>query len=316
MKSIRVALHGYDELTSSERARADEYLRRHPEAWRLVREGRHLRQVLAAASTAEISDDLLATIVASRALGDKALPDSLVPIADAVDAAVSADPTFADRYHRLEARLREIEDEIPPAREHFEKLTASLRYDEKPRRDGSSEPGKRPHARDRRPVIRARRIGMMAVVAVGALFAVLFFVSESTLQPHERLAALDRLPETHAPLALRGAGPEHRSAAASYAAGLDAISDARRTTLGLFPRFSESHLHSALQHMDSVVEAEPPESPIRLRALYAKGRIYLHLGETLRAEQALLEVARTDGSAAIDARELLEAMAHYGITPG
>jgi hypothetical protein len=135
MKSIRAALLSYDELTSPERARVDDYLRTHPEACILVTEGRRLRQVLAAASTAEISDDLLATIAASRVLGDRALPDYLVPIAEAVDGAVSTDPTVAHRYHRFESRLRELEDESPSPREHFEKLTASLRSSARGRRD-------------------------------------------------------------------------------------------------------------------------------------------------------------------------------------
>lgn len=183
-------------------------------------------------------------------------------------------------------------------------------------------PARRPLGRD--PVARPRRWrpawpvvgrGVAALLLLAAVFyGTLRVVGETARSPAERLAALEVLPPAYEPLRLRGAVGEAPDVTPEvhYMAGREALRAARRTVLGLFPRYDAARLEDALAAFDRAWAVDP-EGPIGLEARFHAGRIHLHRGEVDAARAALEAVAARHGPRAAEARALLERMAAHGL---
>jgi hypothetical protein len=119
------------------------------------------------------------------------------------------------------------------------------------------------------------------------------------------LADLGDLPDAYGGLHLRGDAPADRTSD-RYALALDALADARRSTLGLFPRYDDDALDAVAARLREVVDASGPDSWEGLEALYVLGKIRLHQGRSEEAVWALQAVVALEGPHAAEARRRLD----------
>jgi len=143
------------------------------------------------------------------------------------------------------------------------------------------------------------------LVAYGGLAA----VSAAQQTDRARLADLADL-ASYAPIATRGAGAD--PLAERLDAALDGVDDARRTTLGLFPRFDSARLDAVAVDLAGISSAADPASSVSQEARLALARVRLHQGRDGEAVRLLAALVGEQSYRAAEARRLLDAVR----TPG
>ncbi|MEM1042438.1 MAG: hypothetical protein AAGI91_07385 [Bacteroidota bacterium] len=330
MGSIEQALLNYDDLPASERDAVDAYLAEHPEAELIRAEGRAVRALLddAARAGAEVPDaESMARYLASQyAAGNHPLPPDLAALGNRIEDAFDEHPELERRYAMMQDRLKTLTQGAESPAAQFKRLT-SLPLDP----DGSSGIGftpytptavpKREPARSwrtsvtDRPAVPLRRrvslprLALAASLALALLYGGLFFASGSSLSSYERLAGLDEVADEFQGLRLRGADGDMDPVADRYAEALDALHDARSTTLGLFPSYAPDGLREATALLEQAASLGAPDGPIALEARFVIGKIRLYQGDEAAARQAFQTVVDERGPSAPDAQRLLDALA-------
>ena len=117
------------------------------------------------------------------------------------------------------------------------------------------------------------------------------------------MAALGEV-EAIPPPVLRGTkGP---SAADRLTPALEAVAAARRSTLGLFPRYDEAALDEAAAALAAVAADADPRSMASQEARLALGRVRLHQGRDAEAARVLGGLVAQGSYRASVARRLLD----------
>jgi predicted negative regulator of RcsB-dependent stress response len=139
------------------------------------------------------------------------------------------------------------------------------------------------------------------LVAYGGLAA----VSASQQTDRERLADLGDL-ASYTPIETRGA--EVEGLASRLDAALDAVTDARRTTLGLFPRYDTDRLDAAAAEIALIIGAADARSSVSQEARLALARVRLQQSRDSEAVRLLSTLVREQSYRAAEARRLLDAV--------
>jgi hypothetical protein len=133
----------------------------------------------------------------------------------------------------------------------------------------------------------------------------LFLVSTQTISDRYRLADLDGLADYEA-LRLRGGEADDLDTRLDVA--LDGIDDARRSVLGLFPRYDNEALDGVATNLEDVVSAAAPNSSVHEEALFALARVRFAQEREAPARAALEALVEGRGARASEARRLLDAL--------
>ena len=305
MTPIEQKLLLYGDLTPLQRVEVEDYVQRHPEWAPLLAEAQALHDLLRAGRTDEAFPDAsaLAEYVVDQALNRPLTPESAARHS-LVEEALAENPMLERQARAMRQRLQQLAAEAEDPLVQFERLTG--------RRD-VFEPAS-PVAPRVLPW-RTLRFAVAACLAIVALYGALALTSHLTRPERARLADLGDLPEAYEGLHLRGDAPADRTAD-RYALALEALANARRSTLGLFPHYDDAALGGATAQLREVVDASGPDSWEGLEALYVLGKINLYRGQDDEALWALQSVVALEGPHAAEARRLLDYLQREGREEG
>jgi hypothetical protein len=300
MNDIEQKLLTYDDLAPAEQEEVARYVEEHPEWAPLLAEVRALHALLRAGRADAAPDaSAVAEYVLSRAL-DPPSPEREARHAH-VEAALAEDPALARQAREMARTLEQIAAESEDPVAHFERLTGR-RLDAAP-----AAPAATPAPR----VLRWQplRLALAACLALAVLYGALALASRLTQPERALLADLGDLPGDYEGLRFRGDAPADRTAD-RYALALEALDDARSSTLGLFPTYDAAALDTVAARLREVVDTSGPGSWEGLEALYVLGKIRLYQGRDEEAIWALQAVVALEGPHAADARRLLDYLQH------
>lgn len=219
----------------------------------------------------------------------------------ALEAIFPADPLA--HFRALDARMQEV---YPPPRfaaveeKRRAERTAAVR---------AADRASAPRAAMRRPVW-ARPYALAAVLVL--LLAGSAVVWRGLQTPLGDFTAQELTLEGYG--TVRGDTPAATTPEQRYATALHDLDDARRTTLGLFPRYDRERLLAARGLLDGVVRDTSSGDFLRLEALYVLGKTNVLLGDRDAATDALQQVILGEGAKAPEAHALLNEI-HNG-APG
>lgn len=210
----------------------------------------------------------------------------------------------ASAEQRLDRLVRDTADPV----ERFEALTGRSLARADASGDVSGD-GAAPHLRlvdlEVAPPPRVRWLprlaAAVAVLAVGYGGAAV--VSSQWVSERAQVAGLDTVEAIGMPT-LRGV--EETPNEARAVAALQAVLDARRSTLGLFPRYDAGALEAASSDLEAVAADVAPDSWVSQEVRLARGRVMLHLGADEEAARVLGALVREGGYRASAARRLLD----------
>lgn len=315
MPSLSERLDDYPDLPPDERAAVDRDVAASgsPDDTRRLSEERSLAAVLDAAATARlgrpVTADHVADVLADASLGIDH------PDAARVRAAIDADPELKAAADRIRARLdaRPARTEAPeeqferlfgaelPAHAELAEIAEAPARRTRPDRAAASDRAAAAPARARfASMRRALVLAAGVVVAYGALFA----VSESQRTDRARVADLKDLAD-YAPATTRGADGSDRLSERLDAA-LDAVVEARQTTLGLFPHFDAPALDAAATEISAVIGESAPGTTVSQEARLALARVRLYQNRDADAVRLLGALVRERSYRAPEARRLLD----------
>ena len=305
MTHITDRLDAYPSLAPHEREEVDAYVAANPEWETALHEVRQLAALLDR-HRAGVSRVDVAEAVASEALGQTMDPE--VADALATDAHLNA---HADTVRQRVAELAaEMEDPVA----QFERLTGraaasplslvntgSLPFPDRRADDRAPEPTVRPG--------RLRRAWTRPLATAAALLVVayssLFLISTQTIPDRDRLADLGVLSD-YEPLRLRGGEADDLERRLDVV--LDEVDDARRSILGLFPRYDAEALDDVAIHLEDVVSAAAPGSSVHEEALFALARVRFVQEREAPARASLEALIEAGGARAPGARRLLDVL--------
>lgn len=299
-------LDAYPLLPPDERAAVERDVEAAPHLAARLADARAVAATLdAAAPGGPVTADDVARRETDRLLGH-ATPD-----AERIDAAVDADPALAAEAERTRARLAEWAVVAEPPADQFARLMTA--YAQPP-----SEPAAeaRPLARADRAAVdraaaapaRARRapalrrfVLAMGVVAVAYVAA--FAGSSLTTPERDRVAALAEV--GYVVPTVRG-GDVAGDQTARLTAALDAVAGARRTTLGLFPRYDTAALDAAALDLEALTASADAASVVSQEARFALGRVRLQQERDADAARVLGTLVAEGSYRAPEARRILD----------
>ena len=271
-----------------------------------------LAREVEAAGDAELAAALAeARAFAARLDAAAAPPDLAQHLADerlghatdpAFAARIASDPALRDQAARVGARLDAVLAEAEDPVTQFERLSGHAL--QAPRAE-------RPRAADRAavPAPRAARVSRLRLVrglAVAAAvcvtaYAGLFAASTARVPEPVRVADLDAALDYDAPTLRGGAAPD-----ASLALAVDRLADARRSTLGLFPRYDDDALDAAAAELSRVAAAADAGGSVQQEALLRLARVRVHQERFADAQAPLRELVALGDYTAPTARRLLD----------
>ena len=306
MSPLSDRLDDYAALPPDERAALDREAAASPADAARLADARRFADLLdgAARPDGTVTPDDLAAHLTDRALG--LVPDE----AERIAAALAADPDLRAQADAMQAHLDALGGAEDPLAQ-FERLSGH-RLAETPEATPAAqrrEPARAARASDRtaaapprRALVSARRVLVAAafvVLAYGGLFAV------SSGPPTERARVAD-LPDlaSYDPPTLRGTSGD--PLAARLDATLDAVADARRSTLGLFPTVDDAALDAAATEIEEIAAAAGPDSAVSQEARLALARVRLHQSRDAEAVRILGALVREQSYRATEARRLLD----------
>lgn len=296
-------LDAYPLLPPDERAAVERDVEAAPHLAARLADARTAAAVLdAAAPHRPVTADDVARRETDRLLGH-ATPD-----AGRIDAAVDADPALAAEAERIRARLAGWAAVAEPPADHLARLMGA--YTESPAGEARSPARADRTAVDRaatppsrgRPAPALRRLVLamgVVVVAYGAAFA----GSALTTPERDRVASLGEV--GYAVPTVRG-GDAADAQTARLSAALDAVADARRTTLGLFPRYDAAALDAAASDLEALVASADASSVVSQEARFALGRVRLQQERDADAARVLGTLVAEGSYRAPEARRLLD----------
>ncbi len=297
-------LDAYPLLPPDERAAVERDVERAPEWAERLAEARALAATLDAASpVAPVTADDVARRETDRLLGHT------TPDAERIDAAVAADAGLAAEAERFRDRLADWAAAAEPPADQFARLMVAHSAPEvgapvEASSDRTARAADRtaatPPRAGRSPAFR-RLVLALGVVAVayGAAFA----GSSLTVSERDRVAALSEV--GYVAPTVRG-GDASASQTARLTAALDAVAGARRTTLGLFPRYDASALDAAAGELEALIASADPASVVSQEARLALGRVRLQQGRDADAARVLGTLVTGESYHAPEARRLLD----------
>ncbi len=319
MKPIEERILLYSELSPEERSEVDAYVASHPELSELlegVRAFENLVKEAQAFAGQPPGDSVLAYYVATRLLERHPMPEGLRGVFARLEAALENDAALRERYGIFERRMRELEA-ASDAVAQFERLAG---YTLEPPGEGERPPALHPSKprrmadrASRRParLFRTARLparwAMAASLALVALYGVLFVISEASRPALDRSLHLDEDAGAFNGLHVRSGNGGFMTGPADslYFRAMDALGEARTSTLGLFPHYDAERLREAAGYLKKVVEMEEPNTFLYLEAQFFLGKIYLAQGNLPEAEAAFEAVVSGQGSRMDEAREML-----------
>ena len=102
---------------------------------------------------------------------------------------------------------------------------------------------------------------------------------------------------------------------AHYLSGLAWVYEARTEVLGRVLAYSESRLDRAIEHLQTVTESSE-NGRVLEDAYWLLGKAHLMKQDADRAIEALTEVEHIEGRRAVEARQLIEAIAEIDVNGG
>ena len=304
MTDITDRLADYPALSPREREAVDAYVAAHPEWAETHEEARQLADLLDRTRSGVEPLDV-AEAVAGEALGQ--------PMRADVRRAMASDPDLRAHADAVQARVAELAADMEDPLAQFERLTgraAAPRADPASPRRAETLDGRR--ADDRAPAARPGGLRLawsrplayaaaVCLIAYGGLFA----YSAQSLSDRDRLADLGGLAD-YEPLRLRGGEADDLDARLDVV--LDGVDDARRSTLGLFPRYDDDALDDVARGLQDIVSAAAPGSTVHEEALFGLARVRFAQDRAAPARAALDALIAGGGARAREARRLLDAL--------
>lgn len=289
MTDLDRLLDAYPELSPADRADADRQLAAHPDRALDWARARRLADLFDAAGPDDLDD--LARRALDQRMGGGA-PDMLPPTPEAT---------------RIGARLDlfEAEAEDPVAR--FERMSGRQWGEASVDPEsigGDSAPAQPVLVSVPRRLSRLPRLAAAAAVLLVA-YGASWMASAASVTPREQLADLGSI-EVQAPPTMRGAQAVPDAQALTDA--LQAVHDARRSTLGLFPSYDPAGLDAAAGLLAAVADQAEPASWVSQEARLALGRVHLARQRDVEAARVLGELVREGQYRAPVARRLLDAI--------
>ena len=261
-------------------------------------------------------DEALAYYRATRQVSPHPVPASLHEAFARIGARLSEDASLRARSETLSRRMAALEAAGDPV-EQFERLTGH-RLPRGPQ-PAPEEPAEVVAASETatpapgRPAIlrlwgQAGRWIVAAVVLLVALYGALALVSHLAQSDLKRLAVLEGAAFDGEGLRMRSGvtPPDYTSSEARYRQALPLLRDARKHTLGLFPRYDQRLLSDAAILLERVAAQEPAASPLRSEAQYLLAKVRLAQEDAEGAKAALRAVLSGSGWRVPEARALLE----------
>ena len=315
MTSLSERLDDYAVLPPDERSAVDRDVAASgsAEAARRLADARAFAALLDSAAAGPVTSDDVGVYLADLSLG-------LEPSdAGRVRAALDADPALRAEAARVQARLDALHADAEAPAAQLERLAghrlpapaaaatppaagAQPRALRDPRADRSRASDRSVAAPPRSRAAIARRALVLATVvlaAYGGLFGA--FGSEKT--DRSRVTDLGDLASYEAPT-MRGAEPD--ALPARLDAALDAVADARRSTIGLFPRYDAAALDAASAELAAVIGASDAASTVSQEARLALARVHLYRGRDAEAVRLLGALVREQSYRGPEARRLLD----------
>lgn len=299
MTSLSERIAVYALLPAEERAAVNREAADHPHLAADLAEAHALADLLDTAASDPSAD--LADAVADEATGGTTGTAYIA-------AALNADPSIEPDLARLRERAADLLAESS-AQAQFEHLVGSARLADVPvPRPASPHRPARPApdraaAQGRRAASPLRRRVLVALAAVLVAFGGLRVASEAGVTDRERLADLGDL-ASYEPLVTRSTDADPLETRLD--AALDAVADARRSTLGLFPRYDSVALDAAAAEISAIVAGAPAQSAVSQEARLALARVRLHEGRDAEAARLLAALVRDASYRAPEARRLLD----------
>lgn len=297
MTNIEQNLLLFDDLSASEQAEAEAYLREHPEAQSLVEEGQVLRGLLASQEIANVDMEDVADYVVSRRFIHND------PRLNRVGDAIQAHPELAKAVATIESNLARIivgaEDPIA----QFERLSGHSLSADTTAKVAKDRPAER-RAPQMRLVRRPMRLALAACVAFVGLYSALWIVGSGIQAEHLRMADLDGVSELYEGPRFRG--ETESGDVAQYEAAMLLLHEARTSTVGLFPSYDESKLADAVSAIHAVANPDGEATYVSMEAQYVLARIYVYQERYEDAAQLLGSLVDQAGPRAPDAQRLLD----------
>jgi hypothetical protein len=308
----------YPELPIEERLEVQSYVDLHPEWKRVLDDAVALDRVLRDAGSFDAAahrDEALAFFAASRSLPHT--PPELAFHFRQVRDRLQSDPELLARFEELEARRVELERLSPPD-EQFRRLLQRKEEGlapsvERPEMwdsasDGHKDGDPTPHRAAEPRIDRFLWRAAAAVVALAAVYSVLYRVGGMTQPESARLARFDRqdlVVEGFEAVRRGEMSDQESSASAQYLEALDDLGESEQSFFGLFPRFDQVRLDSAAVHLQRVLDLEPERSFLSGEASYLLGKVHLARGEIHEAETLFQSVVKGQGRRSDEAEAIL-----------
>lgn len=309
----------YSELPPEEQRAVEAHVAQHPELLPALEEARAFRELLQEARLLRADppgDEALAYYLATRHVSPHPVPASLQDAFAGIEVRLTADASLRTRYEALSSRMAALEAASDPV-EQFERLTGH-RLPRQPQ----PAPGERAEvlavsetassATGRPAILRlwgqAGRWIAAAVVFLLALYGTLALVSHLSQSDLERLAALEGSAYDEEGLRMRSGVtlPGYASSEELYRRALPLLREARKHTVGLFPRYDQRLLSDAAGLLERVVAQDPAASPLRSEAYYLLAKVRLAQADVEGAKTALRAVLDGSGWRVPEASALLE----------
>lgn len=298
MHDIQDRLDRYLDLTPDERqALAADVAAHQPDLAEELAEVRALAAVFEAVAGQGLpAEDTLAHLAARDHLEGhgqpKARPDRF-----------AADADLRHAFFSLRDRIEHLDRALPDPIEQFEALTGHRIDSFEPRvhqlHPDRQAPAREPVPRARLHTLRARftQYAVAACFGLLALYGGLAIASRSSVSEWDRLGAIDAdaLAIEGFGGTLRGDGAAPASNDARYLDALERVEEARRSTLGLFPRYDEAALRQAQRQLESIVMSEERGSFLQLEASFVLGKTLILMEQPDAARPHLLRVVDLGG---------------------
>ena len=282
MADLDALLDAYPTLSPGDRVAVDVLAEGRPEWEAAYAEARRLAALTDAASAPTSAADL-AQLAVARRLG--ATP----PETARIDQDRGADPDLAREQGTIEERLDQLEAETEDPMVRFERVT------------GRPLPGVAPAGA---PMGRRGGTPRLSAVARLAVTAALLALGYGVLYAASAARATAR--EQTADLGAVGAVRLSQAHAEPLAGALAAVRHARRSTLGLFPRYDPVGLDRAARALAAQAGAADARSWQSQEARLALARVHLYRQRDVDAARVLGGLVREGGTRAPAARRLLD----------
>lgn len=266
------------------------------------------RLVAAARTDRPVTADDVARRETDRALGHTTRD------AARIDAAVAADADLAAEAERVRERLRRLGEEMESPAAQFARLTGRTLDATEATRAVPAAPPRRAHGRqtfvsDRAAAAPPRQHRMRAVrrVLVSACVVLVAYggaaaVSSQQRPERARMASLNELTDWTPPQTRGDADAD----AEALAVALEQVDDARRTTLGLFPRYEREELDAAASELRELATRADASTSVGQEARFALARVRLYQARDADAARLLGALVRDGSYRAPEARRLID----------